>query len=260
MAGGNPLGPYFAFVALMTLSLEQALEAMERALGHSFQEQGFLVEALTHRSAVSGREAKRGRRSGRSKGAGSNERLEFIGDRVLGLLMAEWLFERYPDEQEGALGPRHAHLVSRPVLAEIADQVGLSAALRISPHEEEAGIRRLSSIRADAMEALLGALYLDAGLDPARRVVRERWAGRIDSDARPHKEPKTRLQEYLLARAQPLPVYDILAAEGPSHAPVFRVAVTACGQTGMGQAGSKRQAESMAASDLLARLGQNKAS
>ncbi|GBR50056.1 ribonuclease III [Neokomagataea thailandica NBRC 106555] len=244
----------------MMLSLDQALEAMEAALGHRFKEQGYLVEALTHRSAVSGREARRGRRAPRSKGAGSNERLEFIGDRVLGLLMAEWLFERYPDEQEGALGPRHAHLVSRPVLADIADQVGLSEALRISPHEEEAGIRRLSSIRADAMEALLGALYLDAGLGPARRVVREQWAERIESDARPHKEPKTRLQEYLLARALPLPVYDILAAEGPSHAPIFRVSVTACGKTGIGEAGSKRQAESMAASDLLARLGQNKTS
>ena len=244
----------------MKLSQEEAMEAMEQALGHRFANRDLLVEALTHRSAVSGRDPRRGKRTHGPKGTGSNERLEFIGDRVLGLLMAEWLFEHYPLEQEGALGPRHAHLVSRPVLAEIADNIHLSSALTISPHEEAAGIRRLSSIRADAMEALLGALYLDAGLEPARRVVRQQWEGRIDSHARPHKEPKTLLQEYLLSKGLPLPKYELLAAEGPSHAPVFRVAVQAFGLTGHGEAGSKRVAESAAAIDLLKRLGQNVAS
>ena len=244
----------------MKLSSTDALASMQAALGHAFAKPELLSEALTHRSAVSGRDPRRARRSQRPKGTGSNERLEFIGDRVLGLLMAEWLLERYPDEQEGALGPRHAHLVSRTVLAEIADQVGLSGCLQISPHEEDAGIRRLSSIRADAMEALLGALYLDGGLEPARRVVRQYWQHRLDTADRPHKEPKTLLQEYMLSQGLPLPNYELLSSDGPSHAPVFRVSVTTLGQTGTGEAGSKRLAETAAATALLKRLGQNVAS
>lgn len=232
-----------------------SLELMERALGHRFADRALLIEALTHRSAVSGRESRQPKRARAAKGTGSNERLEFIGDRVLGLLMAEWLLERYPAEQEGALGPRHARLVSRPVLAEVAEAIGLSGALRISRHEEAAGIRRLSSILADATEALLGALYLDGGLEPARRVVRRYWAGLIGRDARPPKEPKTLLQEYVLARGAALPDYALVSAEGPSHEPVFRVTVSAMGRSGTGEAGSKRLAESAAARDLLAALG-----
>ncbi|EHH69213.1 ribonuclease 3 [Gluconobacter morbifer G707] len=236
------------------------MDRMERVLGHTFSRPELLREALTHRSAVSGRDPRRSRKAQPPKGTGSNERLEFIGDRVLGLLMAEWLLERYPEEQEGALGPRHAHLVSRTVLADIADDLELEEALQISPHEESAGIRRLSSIRADAMEALLGALYLDGGMEPARRVVRQYWDFRIDSQARPHKEPKTLLQEYLLSKGLPLPQYELLSSEGPSHAPVFRVGVSAQDRTGQGTAGSKRLAESAAATDLLRKLGQHVAS
>ena len=240
----------------MKLSPEDALATMQDLLGHVFSKPELLQEALTHRSAVSGRDPRKAKRNLPPKGSGSNERLEFIGDRVLGLLMAEWLLERYPQEQEGALGPRHAHLVSRTVLADIADGIGLSSALQISPHEEAAGIRKLTSIRADAMEALLGALYLDAGLEPARQVVRRQWGSRIDSHARPHKEPKTLLQEFLLSKGQALPKYELLSTEGPSHAPVFRVSVSARGMTGNGEAGSKRLAESAAATDLLNKLGQ----
>ncbi|QDH17520.1 ribonuclease III [Swingsia samuiensis] len=243
----------------MTLSQDQIEDSIQKALGYHFKNIQLLREALTHRSAVSGRRQKGGRKRSAAlpKGSGSNERLEFVGDRVLGLLMAEWLFQHFPQEQEGALGPRHAHLVSRPILAEIADQIGLSAFINIASHEEAAGIRQLSSIQADAMEAVLGALYLDGGLEPPKYVVHKYWGEKIDSQLRPHKEPKTLLQEYLLSLGRPLPHYELISAEGPSHAPVFRIEVKAQGLTGKGEAGSKRLAESAAALDLLKLLGQN---
>ena len=167
-------------------------------LGHDFARPELLREALTHRSAVVGRALSRGRTARRS-GAGSNERLEFVGDRVLGLLIAEWLAERFPDEQEGQLGPRLAHLVSQPVLAAIAHQLGLPAALSVAPGESRAGVRKLATVLADAMEALIGALYLDGGLEPARRFVRRAWEEAMSGLAEPPKDPKTALQEWLLA-------------------------------------------------------------
>ncbi|MXV36138.1 MULTISPECIES: ribonuclease III [unclassified Saccharibacter] len=239
-------------------------QTIERLLHYQFARSELLHEALTHRSALSRRPPKGKGRSGQqskrshTKGQGSNERLEFVGDRVLGLVMAEWLFERYPQEQEGALGARHAHLVSRPVLAEVADAISLADMLHIAQHEEAAGIRTLASVRADAMEALLGAIYLDGGLEPARRIVRQLWGKSIESGARPHKEPKTLLQEFLLGRGESLPRYEMVSSDGPSHAPVFCVQVQAMGHIGHGQAGSKRLAESAAAKDLLHKLGQEK--
>ena len=124
---------------------------------------------MTHRSAVHGR--------GRVRGKGSNERMEFIGDRVLGLLMAEWLAERFPREQEGDLGRRLALLVSQPVLAAVADEIGLGEALSVAPGEARAGVRRRATVLADALEAALGALYLDGGLEQAREFVRRAWDG-----------------------------------------------------------------------------------
>ncbi|MXV44088.1 ribonuclease III [Saccharibacter sp. 17.LH.SD] len=234
---------------------EDAAQALQNRLGYQFRRVELLYEALTHRSALSRRQGRAARDKG-NKGQGSNERLEFVGDRVLGLIMAEWLFERYPHEQEGALGARHAHLVSRNVLAEIADKISLAHVLRIAKHEENAGIRSLSSVRADGMEALLGAVYLDAGLAPARKIVRHLWQHAIERGARPHKEPKTLLQEFLLGRGETLPHYEVLSSDGPSHAPMFRVRVQAMGESGIGQAGSKRLAESEAAKILLEKLGQ----
>ncbi len=223
-------------------------------LGHDFARPDLLREALTHRSAVIGRSLARGRTARRS-GAGSNERLEFIGDRVLGLLIAEWLAERFPDDQEGQLGPRLAHLVSQPVLADIADGIGLPAALSVAPGESRAGVRKLATVLADAMEALIGALYLDGGLGPARRFVRRAWEEAMSSLAEPPKDPKTALQEWLLARGMQLPSYEVLSREGPPHDPVFVIGVSAAGHAGSGAAGSKRVAERLAAADLLGKLG-----
>ncbi len=223
-------------------------------LGHDFARPDLLREALTHRSAVVGRALSRGRTARRS-GAGSNERLEFVGDRVLGLLIAEWLAERFPDEQEGQLGPRLAHLVSQPVLAAIAHQLGLPTALSVAPGESRAGVRKLATVLADAMEALIGALYLDGGLEPARRFVRRAWEEAMSGLAEPPKDPKTALQEWLLARGMNLPSYALLSREGPPHDPVFVIGVSAAGHDGSGTAGSKRVAERLAAADLLGKLG-----
>jgi ribonuclease-3 len=229
------------------------LSAAEAIVGHGFARPALLREALTHRSAVPGRRLARGR-TAPATGAGSNERLEFIGDRVLGLIVAEWLAERFPNEQEGALGPRLAQLVSQPVLAGIAEQLGLAAVLDVSPGEARAGVRKRATVLADAMEALIGALYLDAGLGAARDFIRRAWAQDVEGMTLPPKDAKTALQELLLARGLPLPRYELVSHEGPPHDPVFVIAVAAAGARGEGRGGSKRAAERLAAGALLEQL------
>lgn len=233
--------------------LDPRLAEAERLFGHHFTRPDLLREALTHRSAASGR-LKQSRKRQQTKGAPSNERLEFIGDRVLGLVMAEWVAERFPDEQEGQLGPRHAHLVSREAVAEAAELLGLTGVLSLGINEALAGVGRLSTVLADAMEAAIGALYLDGGLDPARRFIRETWAAPMEAQLTPPKDPKTALQERLLAKSPELPLYRVVSSDGPSHAPHFVVSVTAAGQTGTGEGSTKRMAEREAAADLLGKL------
>ncbi len=223
-------------------------------LGHVFTRPALLREAITHRSAVPGQQLARGR-TARQTGAGSNERLEFIGDRVLGLLMAECLAERFPTEQEGQLGPRLALLVSQPVLAAIAEELGLPDLLSVAPGESRAGVRQRATVLADAMEALIGALYLDSGLGPPRRFVRHAWEASVANLTAPPKDPKTALQEWVLARGMALPNYELLSRSGPPHDPVFMVGVAVAGQSGSGTAGSKRAAERLAAAQLLEKLG-----
>jgi ribonuclease-3 len=224
-----------------------------RLFGHDFTRPELLREALTHRSAASGRAAKTRRKSGKPHFT-SNERLEFIGDRVLGLVMAEWLAERFPAEQEGQLGPRHAHLVSREAVSGVAQEIGLTSVLTIGSNEAKEGVGRLATVLADAMEAGLGALFLDGGLDAARRFIRQAWASLMDAQTKPPKDPKTALQEVLLARGEKLPQYKLISAAGPPHAPVFVIEVTARSKTGRGEGTTKRTAEREAASALLAQL------
>ena len=220
---------------------------IETVLGHDFTRPDLLREAMTHRSAVSGR--------GRARGRGSNERMEFIGDRVLGLLIAEWLAERFPREQEGDLGRRLALLVSQPVLAEVAEGIGLGDALSVAPGEAKAGVRRRATVLADALEAALGALYLDGGLEQAREFVRRAWDAAMIRQETPPKDAKTSLQEWAQARGLGLPDYMIASRIGPPHAPEFVVTVAAGEFAGTGTAGSKRAAEQLAAQDLLRVLG-----
>ncbi len=246
MAGRDPLEPH-----RLGHPLSDSPHAAEVPFGHVFSRPELLREALTHRSAA--HERGRGRSRAR-RAALSNERLEFVGDRVLGLLIAEWLAERFPREQEGALGRRLAQLVSQPVLAEVADAIGLAALLDVSEGEAKAGVRHRATVLADALEASIGALYLDGGIEAARAFVRRTWSDAMIRQAEPPKDAKTGLQEWAQARGLPLPRYEVAAREGPPHAPVFVIAVETGGQTGTGTAGSKREAEQEAAADLLTRL------
>ena len=250
MALRNPLEPPAARHRV-TVDTDNQRRIAERILGRAFNRPALLAEALTHRSAAHGR---RSHAPGERRGVGSNERLEFIGDRVLGLVVAESLIERYPDEQEGELGRRFAHLVSRPVLAAIAAQLGLPDALAIAPNEARAGVGALANTLADALEAIIGALFLDAGFDEARRFVRQTWAPAIEGQTEPPKDAKTALQEWLMARAHPLPIYKVTDRTGPSHAPAFVVTVGGAGQDGVGSGPSKREAERAAAAHLLRKL------
>ena len=215
---------------------------LEAILGHQFRRPDLLREALTHRSMSARR------------GGFSNERLEFIGDRVLGLVMAEWLAERFPEEQEGALGSRLALLVSQPVLVEVAEAIGLSAALSVAPAEARVGVKLRATVLADALEATIGALFLDDGLEPAQAFIRRVWQGPMQALVAPPKDAKTALQEWLQAKGKDLPAYKIVSREGPSHAPVFMIAVASGELVGTGRAGAKRLAEQEAAANLLQQL------
>jgi len=214
-------------------------DALETSLGHVFRDQALLDRALTHAS---------------KSATASNERLEFLGDRVLGLVIAEWLAERFPAEQEGQLGPRHAYLVSRDALALVGQQIGFSRVLALGANETLTGVARLANVLADALEAAVGAVYLDGGLAAAQQMVRGAWAQAMEAQKLPPKDAKTALQEKLLGRGDKLPVYDVMSSVGPSHAPKFLVRVTGGGRTANGEAGSKRAAERLAAAALLALL------
>lgn len=230
---------------MTALGSEDAVAALAARLPHAFSRPELLAHALTHRSAA----------DPRKQMLDSNERLEFVGDRVLALLMAEWLAERFPNEREGDLGKRLAALVAQDSLAKVAAALGVGPALRIPQNEERSGVRGRASVLSDAVEALLGALYLDGGLAPARELVRREWAPLLEASARPPVSPKTRLQEWTLGRGLGLPDYVLVSATGPSHAPVFVVRVLAAGQDAEASGESKRAAEQAAAERLLAVLG-----
>jgi ribonuclease III len=219
------------------------LAAIERRLGHRFADRRLLREALTHGSTT----VRQRRRT--------NERLEFLGDRVVGLAVAELLIRRYPDEPEGALSPRLSALVSEPTLAHAARELGLGAWLEVARSEEAAGGRERPAILADALEALIGAVYLDAGWDAAAGLVRRWIEPRLETMALPPRDAKTTLQEWTQSRGLGLPAYRVTATSGPAHAPTFEVAVSLA-DVGSATAtgGSKRAAEQAAAEQLLARL------
>lgn len=226
--------------------------ALDAILGYRFTRSDLPREALTHRSALQGK--RRASPGGGSNAGGSNERLEFIGDRVLGLLIAEWLAARFPEEQEGDLGRRLASLVSQPVLARVAETIGLGEALSVAPGEARAGVKRRATVLADALEAALGAIYLDGGLEPAREFVRRAWGDAMTAQEAPPKDAKTRLQEWAQKRGLDLPAYTVSTRSGPPHAPVFEVTVSVGEWRGTGTAGSKRAAEQLAAENLYGSL------
>ncbi|MGH6717761.1 MAG: ribonuclease III, partial [Alphaproteobacteria bacterium] len=193
--------------------------------------------------------------SGQAAGDGAFERLEFLGDRVLGLAVADMLLERFPHETEGALARRHAALVQREALAEVSETVGLADVATLPGAGDPTAERGRAAVLADTFEAVLGALYLDGGWTPAAAAIGRLWRPLLERAERPPEDAKTRLQEWAQARGLGLPCYRSARTEGPDHAPWFlaRVAIADVGAaeaTGT----SKRAAERRAAEALLARL------
>ncbi len=220
---------------------ETGLRALAERLDHRFAEPALLHQALTHRSAATK--------------SSTYERLEFLGDRVLGLVVAHMLFEAFPREAEGALAKRYAVLVRRDTLAEVARRLDLGGCLLLARNEEEAGARRNASLLADACEAVIAALYLDGGLSAAEAFVRRHWRPLLNAGTAPPEDPKTALQEVMQGRGLPLPVYRTVNAAGPPHDPVFEIEVEVEGHPPARAKGrSKRGAATAAAALLLKRL------
>ena len=227
----------------VSLTPEQA--AFAARLGHDFARPDLLERALTHASAA-------------TQAHPDNERLEFLGDRVLGLVIAEALFAADAQATEGTLAPRFNALVRRESCAEVAREIGLGQVLRLGRSETVTGGRRKMALLANAMEAVIAAIHLDGGLDAARAVVLRLWAGRLERAGEAGRDAKTMLQEWAQARGQPPPDYREIAREGPDHAPVFTVAAElAGGGRAEATARSKRQAEQAAAQTLLDQIARD---
>lgn len=224
--------------------MDHKLQALQVRIGHRFSQPGLLVRAVTHRSF----------------GAHHNERLEFLGDAVLNLAVSELLFERFAESDEGDLTRVRAHLVREESLHRVALELGLPLVLKLSDGEARGGGAQRPSILADAVEALIGAVHLDAGFDSAQALVR-RWFGELieRSDVQHWgKDSKTDLQERLQARRLPVPSYRVLATRGQAHAQTFEVecAVPAFGLMAVAEGRSKRAAEQEAARRMLDLLSQ----
>ena len=219
------------------------IRAFMARLGHDFARPDLLMRALTHGSIATAQRP-------------DNQRLEFLGDRVLGLVIAEALFMADRQAAEGQLAPRFNVLVRGETCAEVARQIDLGAVLRLGPSEMKSGGRRKEALLADAMEAVIAAVYLDAGLEAARRLILDLWGERLGRAEEQAREAKTALQEWAQAKGMPPPSYTITDREGPDHAPVFSIRVAladgrAATATG---AGTKRAIEQAAARLLLAEI------
>jgi ribonuclease III len=207
---------------------------LQDRLGHAFARPRLLEEALTHSSFQGDGGARRH----------SNERMEFLGDRVLGLVIAHLLFRKFPGEEVGALARRDA-------LVEVAEAIELAPCLRLSRGEEEAGGRQNPGLVADACEALIAAVYLDSGFEAARAVVERLWRDLVDRDAAPPKDAKTLLQEWAQGHGLALPQYRETERLGPPHAPLFRIEVVVEGLPPAAATGTSKRSAERAAAELL---------
>lgn len=216
------------------------LGVFQDRLGYHFVSPELLQLALTHASTA---------------GKTNYERLEFLGDRVLGLVIAEHLYKIFPDENEGGLAKRHAALVCTETLAQIALELDLPAIVIASAAEKASGGATQENLLADCMEAIIGAVYLDQGLAPCTEMVTALWGERVYTLHQPPMDAKTSLQEWAQERRLPIPVYAIVSKEGPDHAPFFNVSVTVRGFDPVIATGaSRRAAEKEAARLLLEKL------
>lgn len=224
------------------MRLSSDLQAFSDRLGHRFARPELLIRALTHGS-MSG------------PGRPDNQRLEFLGDRVLGLVMAEALLMADRGASEGQIAPRFNALVRKETCADIARALDLGAALKLGRSEMTTGGRRKDALLADAMEAVIAAVYLDAGFETARTLVLRLWGDRVHRVAEDARDAKTALQEWAQGRGETPPAYTEIARSGPDHQPVFTIEVRlASGDTERASAGSKRAAEQAAAAALLKRI------
>jgi ribonuclease-3 len=210
------------------------------ALAYVFQQPELLEEALTHRSAS----------------PRNNERLEFLGDALLSLVMAECLFQRYPQASEGELSRLRANLVKGETLAELARSLKLGENLRLGQGELKSGGPQRESILADALEAIFAAVYLDGGLNACRALILHLYRDCLEglASASESRDPKTRLQEYLQARQQPLPVYTVLEIRGEPHAQSFTVECAVADHRAVAVGSNRRKAEQDAARQVLEQL------
>lgn len=226
------------------MKLSRELIAFSERIGHTFANPALLVEAATHASMSSAQKT-------------DNQRLEFLGDRVLGLVMSEALLSEDTEATEGQLAPRFNALVRKETCAEVAQQIDLGAVLRLGRSEMLSGGRRKAALLADALEAVIAAVYLDAGFTTAQAMILRLWGERVRKVKSDARDSKTTLQEWAQARGLPPPSYDETGRSGPDHAPLFEItARLTSGESASAQAGSKRQAEQAAAKQLLARLEQ----
>ena len=224
------------------MKLSADLKEFQTRLGHEFARPTLLVRAVTHSSMS-------------SPNRDDNQRLEFLGDRVLGLVMAEALLEQDRSAEEGQLAPRFNALVRKETCADVAREIDLGKVLKLGRSEMMSGGRRKQALLGDAMEAVIAAVYRDAGFDVARAVILRLWGRRVETVKDDARDAKTALQEWAQARGLTPPAYVETARSGPDHAPQFTIeARLADGQVEAATAGSKRQAEQAAAKALLERL------
>ena len=222
----------------------ESIRFFEQRLGYEFSDVSLLIEALTHSSIA-------------SESRKDNQRLEFLGDRVLGLVMVEALLEIDQFASEGTLAPRFNALVRKEACAEVARHIDLGGVLKIGRSEMLSGGRRKAALLGDGMEAVIAAIYKDGGFEVAKRTITELWGDRIKNVKGDARDAKTMLQEWAQARGQNPPKYEIMSQSGPDHAPEFLVKVLLdSGETADSTAGSKRQAEQMAAKSLLQTMGE----
>jgi ribonuclease III len=226
------------------------LEALEARIGYSFSDKSLLTLALTHVSAATGPRTR----------VKSYQRLEFLGDRVLGLTIAALLYERFPTAEEGDLSKRLTDLVRRESCAALAEAWSLGDHIRLGPGEAQGGGRQNRAILGDVAEALIGAVFLDGGYEAASAMIEAAVGQRLDK-GRPALDPKTSLQEWAQGRGLQPPSYAILTREGPDHSPLFRISVSVEGHGAAEAVGrSKRIGEQAAAEAMLRLLGVLKAS
>lgn len=222
------------------LTVEQRA-ACEAAIGHAFKAPELLDRAMTHRSAAQSNPV-----------AWSNERLEFLGDRILALVIVETLLERFEGVREGDLAPRLNRLVSREACAIVGGELGLDNYIIVDRAERAAGGPKKGSLLANAVEALIGAVYIDGGLAKARRFILKHWKGQMAAVKAAPRDPKSELQEWAQAEGRPTPTYVSEGRSGPDHAPVFVASVQVAGwPKAEGAGASKQEAERAAARNLL---------